>query len=241
MDLAHPLFPITGLCKHLHIARNVAASRNINWEAAQATLANDLFELGHYTYDGSTVCVFDGDNVYIVTSDNRCTCVASSHKVKCICQQVASLVKNSVAHSSCDTPAIPNSAMSDEPASPPSQSEPHSKRYTVKQQLQELLAWVDSDQFEAVNKTRQGEIIQKISAAHALAHNQKFRKITRKRKIEPNCSYRRSMERAKKLKRDNEHQYALKAGSTKTAKSKTKPDGSFKKTSRSKCQRKHFL
>ncbi|XP_014675608.1 PREDICTED: uncharacterized protein LOC106815634 isoform X2 [Priapulus caudatus] len=82
-----------GMCKHLHTALTLAATKGIDVVEERRQHATVLCETSSYTIDDVFLTVLDGDTVGIVNMKMMtCICVASSHDIDCICKYTAELV-----------------------------------------------------------------------------------------------------------------------------------------------------
>jgi hypothetical protein len=209
----------------------MAAMRNKDVQHMREILAKDLFERDHYTVDDNDISVLD-EEVTTVIGGKKCTCIASSHGIRCICLMVAELVAQSDAAAGCE-----NNVDNDEHSS--SVTAEHtattaadpSVDLTARQQIHEIQMWLENDSDAVNSHGRKSDIVKDLRNLHTLIFSKMFRKTTRKRKIAPNCSYRRSIDKAKKIKMASDHIYVSNMTNT-TKKSKTMPDGSFKKLCR---------
>ena len=80
------------MCKHIHVAKNLASSWAKPVDMAKQDIALDIINKGNYFIENNDVIVFDGDNSNTVVDGVKCTCVASLHFQSCICKIVSEWV-----------------------------------------------------------------------------------------------------------------------------------------------------
>lgn len=166
------------------------------------------------------IIIMKRDSIETVFKGKICTCIASSHKEECVCVRVANMVM------ALDNNENSNQPFQNKPVDNPEYEEnkvPEDKEL-IKQRLMEIVRYVDSDNFNVNDQTN--DILAHIRKLSSMIHMKKFKNISRKRNIEPNSSYRKLIDKAKRRKITPDHTYI---SSDKRAKSKTNKDGSFRK------------
>ena len=216
-----------GMCKHFHVAQNVASLKGQDVESLRFSIAERLFSENMYIIDGEDICVFDDNgDVSTVISRQKCTCIAASFGLYCICKHLVSLVSGNDGIASAEQEIL-DSGFDRAPQEECSRDA--SIIDIAKVKLGELQALLTSENIKT--HPRQKEILSQINQLHSVAFSTSFRRVCRKKKIEVNSSYRRAVERAKRIKRlrdQHDHGYH----SVRKNKSKVNRDGSFRKQAR---------
>ena len=219
----------SGMCKHVHVAFNVARMKELDIEHARMRHAEELFSGGLYAQYGDEILIFDDDNYVNTVNGMNCTCIAASHGVRCACKMVVDLIMN-------DVPTAPE-VIEEATAEMPCESVPIDPKRIAIQKVDEIRSWLLGSTCDDASHLK--EVCDNISRLHTLTFRTKFTKVTSKRKIGPNSLCRRSIELAKKRKLAGDHRYTGTSG--KQVKRQVNKDGSFKRTHRAKLtERKSF-
>ena len=208
----------------MHVALNVAALRGIDVEEKRNTIANNLVHHEQYIQGENDILIFLEDGTISSVNSNQCTCVAASHNISCICVKAATTIADFLV-----PPVIDNNTDTGLSNSLPQDEQQWIK---TKQQWQEIMDVINKTSSEETEKIKL--ISSSVQNLHSALFLNKYRKITMKRKIYPNCQYRKTMEKAKKKKHDTDHTYVPQKSNENTSQAK------FKVTNRKRAARKNF-
>jgi hypothetical protein len=208
-----------GMCKHIHIGLAKAEDRGISVEDARSRVAMKLFQDKSYHEDNGEIVVYDGEFVSTVLHGNRCTCVAASHGLTCLCQQIAIMVSEVATGSASDVVAPVDNAV-------PSETDADD---LATQKLHEIAAFLSSGK----EHTSHATIIKEVNKLHSLVFNAPFKKITKKRKIGPNSASRKIIDNAIKRKRLTQTDHMYPGINSTKRKSSRRADGAFRRVKQS--------
>ena len=202
--------------------------RNINLEEKRDIRAQQLHAEDLYSVDHKDIIVYDQDQASTVIGGKQCTCTAASHHIHCICLRVAHILSSIQVIELEDGTVTSNTSGPSDIDMGPTEQNTLSANEVAQQQCQDIFVWLSGDTDALESHERKEDILKSMGTLHSLIFSKKFKKTTHKRKIEPNCSYLKSVEKAKKIKMGRDHIYVSKV----PKKPKTKLDGGFQKTSR---------
>ena len=84
------------MCKHVHLALLIAASRTIDIEMERSSQANQIFESQQYFHDKTNhqieIFCLNCTVSFFNLETYSCSCFAYSHGIKCVCSEVAQRV-----------------------------------------------------------------------------------------------------------------------------------------------------
>ena len=199
-------FCLSGLCKHHHVAKAVAASLRLNIEDLMEAEAISIHENGNFIYENDELTVITEEGLENV-AHGRCTCIAASHGLTCICMLVLQILSPECKNISLPTP------IQHQPAPKPNHEQ-------IAKELSSLISYEIHKIKECPNAK---EICGHLKSGHGLLNRNK--KFGRKRKIALNSEVRKAIIERKKKK--------IFKGSKKAREKKnvqTLNDGSFKMT-----------
>lgn len=223
------------MCKHFHLALHVAARRGLDVEQMRRRVADDIIISQSYEVVDDEVLVFQ--DIMTVVSGKRCTCIAASHGLYCVCRLVSDAVAK--LEDAAATNTLPLPVDDDTPASPinvaddiPTAADPTERELTKNEETALKLLDCMSDYIRSglfAQHPRQNVIMSDLKHLNNKLH---FIKNVRKvpTKIQQNSSARKAIESSK---RKAEHGYEVSSKKFfKNKKSKhsdeTQPQQSFK-------------
>lgn len=179
--------------------------------------AQTIVQRGDFIQDTSSLEIYhaDGEWSFVSLANSACTCLAYSFGIKCICIYVLNILRPE--ESSCVMSIEATEILSEVPVKKTS-------KQNIKEKIEEMYAWAQSTDFDSCNKF--DSISESVNKTHSLIFNSKFRKTTRKRKIEKLHPERKCQ------RKPQDHIYA--APKTKRIKLSQNEDGSFRRKNRQK-------
>lgn len=209
------------MCKHLHIGFICAATHGTDVVQKRKQEAARAYENKDFHIEDGYLHVMVGDKVGAVNLDSEnCLCIAFSHGVECICVQVAQMLKSSMGSHTMENVPGP-----DEPeVQDPGVASPCTTTLSLYSKIEAVQDWMKENPDKVTSK----QTIY-INALYSSIFG-KFRRVTRKRKIESVNPQRLAKNKKRKLTPD--HTYC--PPMVKLKHSKRHPDGAFKTKSRSK-------
>lgn len=181
---------VTGVCKHLHVADAGASQAGVDIASVRRVKAENLHELDLYTVAADSVEVIDADGNGGIVDINtqKCTCVANSHGVDCVCLIVARLT------GACEKPTenIHHVQESDGDLHVPEEKD-------CATLIEDLYLWSKSSSYQNNPDLRNA-----LKRAHTMAFGSFVnKKRANKRKITALHSYRKKINAAKHLQHKN--------------------------------------
>jgi hypothetical protein len=172
-----------GGCKHLRLGLVLCTQRGSDLEGERQRIAHSIVESGSYVIDGNLLVVPSREeHVFnlLDMSTSKCSCVAHSQGLQCVCVLVAA----SLGLSAEEVNASPEMEVTagPSPVSPPAHCEP-----TLPQKLKELCDWAESEAYQDIPGL---ETL--INRAHAKVFSN-FRQTSRKKKITPLQPWRKTV------------------------------------------------
>lgn len=211
---------LVGLCKHLNLALLIAEQREVDLTRVKEEIVKNIIESNNYICDGNNIEIyFDGDVSCVNMTLFNCTCIANSHNIACVCLNTAQILQ-------CEGNEVQNVL------NIPERHEPCT-RTIIRSKIDEIVTWMNGDGL--LNTTNLENISKTVNKLHSEIYCKKFRKVSKKRKIQPI----RVFDQKK-----NDHSYHSRATGKriKLNYDTLNEDGSFKTTSRKKGSlRKPFL
>ncbi|CAC5372459.1 unnamed protein product [Mytilus coruscus] len=212
-----PSIPQGGLCKHYHLAMNVATDKGVCIEQERVQAAANIYEIGEYFHDISTKSIEIIDNsssVSVVCTDTfSCSCYANSHGIECICLKVARQSVPSINLSSFISSYADNNF------------ENKAMELTIEDSMKlgEINSFVNGDGLEHLNENKKKMLLNSLSSTRNVCFLTDFCKTDRKRKQQPIFPNRKT--------KTEDHSYTC----TYTSKTlKVAADGGFKNKCRNK-------
>ena len=198
------------MCKHIHVAADKAKLNMYSVDQCRTDIANQLYQTGSFILDGDNLLVLDQDNINCVITYKTCTCIASSHGIHCICLQVADFVaqqSTTPVELGCNGDIVDcnneNTEAEGNDELLPGRSSPDPVAMACNK-LDDIKAHLLGNA-DASSKT---SIISAIDQIHKCIRLNKFRKTSRKHKIECNSVSRKLIDRSKRIKIQSEHGYS---------------------------------
>ena len=171
-------FLITGLCKHIHVARHKATTPE---EESRTFIANELHKAELYVVDWDYLHVYDGDVVSVLhRGTRRCHCIAASHKVDCICYILEGLLGSDTGTADTGT-ADETNQMSEPLDSPNTSDSPQTSDQLDRAAMDRALFFKELDVFRAqmeADDVLDTFIVQKARQVFSLK-NQSFGTVAR--------------------------------------------------------------
>ncbi|XP_070563193.1 uncharacterized protein [Ptychodera flava] len=208
-----PVSSSAGMCKHLHLALQLAEAQGKPASSQRKEKALELFNNGEYYLQGNSIITCSEQNASKFNlSSKACTCIAASHGIACVCQLLADLVTNEKQEQVTDN-EFQNVVESKIAADPP--------KLSTLQMIEDIYTW--SKTWEFVDTC---QLHQQVAKVHLMAFS-KFAKKSGGRRIHVLHEYRKKIEKAKKMIRD--HDYAQPKRLKRLVRTKSCPSQSFPK------------
>ncbi|CAG2223089.1 unnamed protein product [Mytilus edulis] len=219
-----PAAPQGGLCKHYHLALNVATAKGVCIEQERVQAAASIYEIGDYFHDFLNKSIEKIDNsssVSVVCTDTfSCSCYANSHGIECICLKVARQIVPSMNSSSLIS-SYPDNHVDYIPME-------LSIEDSIRVKLGEINAFVNGDGLRHMSENKKKMLMNSLSNTRNVCVLTDFCKTNRKRKQEPLFPNRKT--------KSEDHSYACTSTSktSKIATPRLMEDGGFKNKCRNK-------
>lgn len=210
------------MCKHIHVALNVAAMRNIDIKKSREEIAQELVNQNQFFIDDVGLTVFYNDNANTIISGTSCSCIAASFELECIEKLIFKQLQHNNEETYVNVPVEEVKSTS---------SNKISTVQRAQSKLADISSWLEQQNPET-QKTK--DICKQITELHSQTKLEKFVKISRKRKIQVNNVARSLINKAKKKRGEQDHLYIKSTNRSDSKSSYKNEDGSSKRKSRRK-------
>ena len=224
--MSHNVFVQTGMCKHLHVGFTIAATHGTDVVERRRLKAMEIYQNYNFHVEDGHLHIMDGNHIGVVNlASSTCLCVAFSHGINCVCAKVAELW---AADNNASPPPGDSEDTTEVDTENTNEDSVKAKSLTPLQKLNAIQEWMQ-------------ENTSQITSRHTIHINalyssifSKYKRVTKKRKIESVNPQRLAINKPKKIKMGRDHIYCSTLNKPKRSSSSKKADGSFKTKSRTK-------